>query len=120
MSQYIPEGSFTLTSKNIRSTLYTKSQKRDGKYIPASLDLTNLSSADVANMDGFLVNQTHSGSASGYVPSGSYQKTSDDIVVVLSAECQKRDQTYQESTLVISGLNNVSVSNIDGVLTVDE
>jgi len=119
MSQYIPEGSFKKTSKNIKSTLYAEAQKRDQSWIPASLDLSSLSSAEVTNQDGFLVNSADNGSSSGYVPSGSYTQTSRNVTVVLSAECQKRDQSWQYSTLVISNLENVSISNIDGVLTVD-
>ncbi|WP_440874905.1 CVNH domain-containing protein [Thalassotalea sp. PLHSN55] len=119
MSQYIPEGSYSKTSKNVRATLYAEAQKRDQSWIPASLDISHLNAAEVTNLDGFLVNSGGNGSMSGYVPSGSYAKTSRNITVVLSAECQKRDQSWQYSTLVISDLENVSISNIDGVLTVD-
>ncbi|NMH63912.1 cyanovirin [Shewanella salipaludis] len=119
MSQYVPEGSFTRTSRNIKSTLYAQAQKRDQSWIPAGLDITNLNSAEVTNLDGFLVNTGNHGAPSGYVPSGSYTKTSREITVILSAECQKRDQSWQYSTLVISNLENVSISNIDGVLTLD-
>jgi len=120
MSQYIPEGSYTKTSRNVRSNLYAEAQKRDQSWIPAGLDISQLNSADVTNFDGYLVNSDGKGSSSGYVPGGSYSKTSRNITVVLSAECQKRDQSWQYSTLVISGRTNVTISNIDGVLTVDK
>lgn len=127
MSQYIPEGSYTKTSRNVRSNLYAQAQmhrlkkeiKADQSWIPAGLDISQLNSADVTNFDGYLVNSDGKGSSSGYVPGGSYSKTSRNITVVLSAECQKRDQSWQYSTLVISGLTNVTISNIDGVLTVN-
>jgi hypothetical protein len=119
MEQYVPNGSYDKTSRNIKSTIYASSQKRDQSWIPAGLDLTSLNSADIANLDGVLVNMTNSGSSTGYVPGGSYKKTSKDITVILSAECQKIDQTWQYSSLNITNLGNVKIANIDGVLTVE-
>jgi len=119
MSTFIPHGSYTKTTKNITSTLFCQAQKRDQAFIAAGMDLSNLSSANVENLDGFLVNQS-GGTQNGYVPGGSYSKTSRGMQVILAGNAQKRDQSWQWSTLDITGLPiGKTVSNIDGVLTVD-
>jgi hypothetical protein len=120
MGKFVPTGSYSKTSKNIKSTLYDSSQKRNQSWIPAGLDLTALAEANIENLDGFLVNQAGSASGNGYVPGGSYTQTSKGEVVILSADCQKRDQSWQYSTLDITHLAaGKTLSNIDGVLTVD-
>ena len=120
MSTFIPTGSYTKTSKSIKSTLFCQSRKRDQATIPAELDLTSLSQANIENLDGYLVNQSGSATSKGYIPGGSYTITSTGETVILSAECQKRDQSWQYSTLNISNLApGKTLSNIDGVLTVD-
>src|SRR6185503_5070582 len=119
MSTFVPSGSFAKTTQNITSTLFCQAQKRDQAWIGAGMDLTNLSAANVDNLDGFLVNQS-GGTHNGYVPGGSYAKTSRGMQVILAGNAQKRDQSFQWSTLDITGLPaGKTVSNIDGVLTVD-
>jgi|ERR1700761_3148436 len=120
MSKFIPTGSYTKTSKNIQSSLYCTSQKRNQSWIAAGFNLTSLNEANLENLDGFLVNQPGSAGGNGYVPGGSYTITSKGESVILSAECQKRDQSWQYSTLDITHLApGKTLSNIDGVLTVD-
>lgn len=120
MSKFVPTGSYTKTSKDIKVTLYCHAQKRNQSWIPAGYDLTSLTSANIENLDGFLVNQGGDAHANGYVPGGSYTITSKDMTVIMSAQCQKRDQSWQYSTLDITHLaTNKTLSNIDGVLTVD-
>ena len=119
MSTFVPPGSYSKTTQNITSTLFCQAQKRDQAFIGAGMDLTNLSSANVENLDGFLVNQS-GGTQNGYVPSGSYAKTSRGMQVILAGHAQKRDQSWQWSTLDITALPaGKTVSNIDGVLTID-
>jgi hypothetical protein len=119
MGNFVPTGSFTKTTKNATSTLFCEAQKRDQGWIGAGLDLTNLTSANVENLDGFLVNQT-GGMQNGYVPTGSYTHTSRKMQVILAGNAQKRDQSWQWSTLDITALPaGKTISNIDGVLTVD-
>lgn len=120
MGNFIPTGSYTKTSKAIKSSLYGSAQKRDQAWIAAGLDLTTLQGANIENLDGFLVNQSGSAPAIGYVPGGSYTITTKGQTVILSADCQKRDQSWQYSTLDITHLPvGKTLSNIDGVLTVD-
>ncbi len=119
MTPFVPTGSYTKTTKNITSTLFCQAQKRDQSWIGAGLDMTTLSAANVENLDGFLVNQP-SGTHSGFLPGGSYAKTSRSMQVILAGNAQKRDQSWQWSTLDITNLPaGKTVSNIDGVLTVD-
>jgi len=119
MSTFVPPGSYSKTTQNITSTLFCEAQKRDQAFIGAGLNLTNLSSANVENLDGFLVNQS-GGTQNGYVPGGSYTKTSRGMQVILAGNAQKRDQSWQWSTLDITALPaGKTVSNIDGVLKID-
>jgi hypothetical protein len=119
MSSFVPSGSCSTTTQNITSTLFCEAQKRDQAWISAGMDLTKLSSANLENLDGFLVNQS-GGTPNGYIPGGSYTKTSRAMQVILAGNAQKRDQSYQWSTLDITNLPaGKTVSNIDGVLTVD-
>jgi hypothetical protein len=119
MSAFVPPGSYSKTTKNISSTLYCQAQKRDQSWIDAGLNLTQLTAANVENLDGFLVNQSGGGNGS-YVPGGSYARTSRNMQVILAGLAQKRDQSWQWSTLDITHLPaGKTVSNIDGVLTVD-
>ena len=112
-------GSYTKTTQNITSTLFCQAQKRDQAWIGASLDLTNLPTANVENLDGFLFNQS-GGTQNGYVPIGSYTKTSRGMQVILAGNAQKRDLSWQWSTLDITALPaGKTVANIDGVLTVE-
>lgn len=119
MSTFIPQGSYSKTTKDISSNLFCQAQKRDQSWIGAGLDLTSLTSANVENLDGFLVNQS-GGAQNGYVPTGSYAQTSRGMQVILAGNAQKRDQSWQRSTLDITNLPaGKTISNIDGVLTVD-
>lgn len=120
MSAFIPEGSYTKTSRNIESNLYCQAQKRDQSWICAGYNLTNSHAVNLENLDGFLVNESGEGKQNDYIPGGSYLKTSKGMQTILSAFCQKRDQTWQVSTLDITDLGmGQTLSNIDGVLTVD-
>jgi hypothetical protein len=54
------------------------------------------------------------------VPGGSYAQTSRGMQVILAGNAQKRDQSFQWSTLDITSLPvGKTISNIDGVLTID-
>jgi hypothetical protein len=121
MTSFVPQGSYTKTTKDVSSNLYCQAQKRDQNWVDAGLNLTTLTAANVENLDGHLVNQSGgSGPNGGYIPGGSYAKTSRNMQVILSGYAQKRDQSWQWSTLDISHLApGKTVSNIDGVLTVD-
>jgi hypothetical protein len=117
---FVPNGSYKFTSTGITSTLQCLAQKIDQSWVPASFDLTNVAVADLANMNGVLVNGNTSPAPNGYLPGGSYQLTSQDCKVILSANCQKEDGTWQQSQLDITNLPlSQTISNINGVLTPD-
>jgi hypothetical protein len=116
MGPYVPNGSYRQTSREIKVTLSAECQKIDGSWQLTTFDLTEIGYVELENNDGTL---TVSGPASptpGYVPGGSYQQTSRNIKVTLSAQCQKIDGSWQPSALNITNLNNADVENQNGVL----
>lgn len=120
MSTFIPGGSYKQTSQKVKSSLFCEAQKRDQSWISAGFDLTDANSVSLSNMDGLLVADSGTAEQNNYVPGGSYSRTSRNEQVILSAYCQKRDQSWQWSTLDITSLSKgATISNIDGVLTVD-
>jgi hypothetical protein len=117
MGEYVPNGSYKKTSRNIKVTLSAECQKQDGIWQPSTLDITDLNQPTVENDNGTL--KSVSIPRGGYVPTGSYQETSRNIKVILTAECQKQDGTWQPSTLDITNLAyGVDVANNNGQLTV--
>lgn len=116
---FVPNGSYKFTSTSIQTVLTCQAQKIDQSWIPASFDLTGLVFANLANMNGVLENESGSAAATGYMPGGSYALTCQGMKVTLSANCRKRDGTWQKSTLDITTLSvDATIENIDGVLTV--
>ncbi len=119
MRDFLPPGSYQLQARNARTTLFCVARKRNGSWIPASLDLTHLDETNVANEDGHLVNLDGDTGRQGYLPNGSYLQSSTDLRVILSALCQRIDQSWQWSTLDITDLDSAAIlSLVDGVLTV--
>jgi hypothetical protein len=120
MGVFAPEGNYKKSSRDVRSTLYCVAAKQDGNWIPASMDLTHLEEANIANHDGYLVNLRGNAGRKGFLPKGEYLSTSRDCFVILSALCQTSDRGWRWSTLDITQLKySISLSNVDGVLTVD-
>ena len=120
MSNRIPSGSYQLTSKEIIAHLYCEAQKRDQSWIPAGYSMPHKGDLNIANIDGHLINEPGDAPTDSYVPGGCYLLTTKSRTVILSALCQKIDQSWQWSGLNITNLNlNATISNIDGVLTVD-
>ncbi|MCU0436110.1 MAG: hypothetical protein MUC87_21820 [Bacteroidia bacterium] len=116
---FVPNGTYKFTSKNVQSVLMGEAQKIDQSWVPASFDLTNLTFANLANMNGELVNANTPTAPAGYLPGGSYLLTSRNMRVILMANCQKIDGSWQRSQLDITTLSvNATINNINGVLTV--
>jgi hypothetical protein len=121
MRDFLPGGSYKTQGRNVRSTLYCLAQKRDGGWVPASLDLTYLDEANVANEDGHLVNLDGDLGQEGYLPRGSYLQDTKEWQVILSALCQKSDLTWQWSTIEITDFAySDTLSLVDGVLVRDD
>jgi hypothetical protein len=121
MTEFLPAGTYRSQGRDIRSTLYCMARKRNGDWIPASLDLTYLEEANVANEDGHLVNLNGDVGQQGFVPEGSYLHSTKDRQVILSALCQRDDQVWQWSTIEITYLEYAdTLSLVDGVLVRDD
>ncbi|HEX2900300.1 MAG TPA: hypothetical protein VHS96_11335 [Bacteroidia bacterium] len=105
----------------MRSTLYCKARKRNGEWVPASIDLTHLEEANVSNEDGHLVNLGGDIGQQGYLPLGSYLDSTREWQSVLSALCQRNDQRWQWCTLEITKMQLIeTLSLVDGVLVRDD
>jgi GH18 family chitinase len=115
MGNYVPGGSYSKTCKNIKVTLTCEAQKIDQTWVDASLDITSLSNADIANINGTLENQG-TVATTNYVPGGSYSKTCKNIKVTLDCEAKKIDQTWVDASLDITSLSNADIANINGTL----
>lgn len=108
-----------MQARDVRTMLYCIAQKRNGLWIPASLDITHLEETNVANEDGHLVNLDGDAGREGYLPKGTFLLTSAEHRVILSALCQKHDLSWQWSTIDITKLENAAIlSLVDGVLTI--
>lgn len=120
MGTYVPDGSYTQTSRNQTVVLSAECQKEDGTWVASEFDITNLDGTGFENIDGVLtdIGSTPIDYENPYIPNGSYKLTSRNIKVTLSAECQKIDGTWQQSSLDIADFNlvNVDIANIDGAL----
>ena len=114
---FVPAGSYSKTCNNIVVTLHAKAQKIDGSWVPAALNITELQSADIENIDGVLRNVGLGGIPAGFVPEGSYTKTCQDIQVVLTCQAQKLDGSWVPTAFVLTDIARPgNLANIDGKL----
>lgn len=122
MTGFIPEGSYKKTSQNIYVNLYCDAQKADQSWTTASYPLCALNepNAGLVNWNGSLAPEEGSYPDKGFIPSGSYAATCKNIKVVLTAECQKKDGSWQFSTLDITNYDysQGDIANMDGVLKI--
>ncbi len=120
MGNFLPNGSYQKTSRNVRATLYCQAQKKDGSWIPASLDLTHLVEPNVVNENGHLHDQAGNVKRNGYLPGGSYHASTQSQCVILSALCKAGKHDWLWSTLDITNFSlTATLSNINGTLHVD-
>jgi hypothetical protein len=120
MRDFLPAGTYPSHARDVRTTLYCIARKRNGAWIPASLDLTHLEETNIVNADGHLVNDKGDAGRKGFLPLGEYLESSDSHRVILSALCQKHNESWQWSTIDITNFNSdTTLSLVDGVLTVD-
>jgi len=121
MSRFIPAGSYQKTASQINSNLYGKARRRDQSWIASGFNISNLSGG-LVNWDGALQTETDSLPTTGFVPNGSYQKTTENISVALTAYCQKRDGSWQWASLDITNYKqgDGDIANIDGELKIQK
>jgi hypothetical protein len=119
MSRFVPQGSYLQSASNVNVHLYAKSQRRDQSWIASGADITGLTGG-LVNWDGFLQPENDPLPAEGFVPNGSYRKTTENVSVVLAAYCRRIDGSWQWSTLDITNYmpTNGDIANIDGSLMI--
>jgi len=119
MSRFVPQGSYLQSSSQVNVNLYGKAQRRDQSWIASGANITNLSGG-LVNLDGSLQPENDPAPSAGYVPNGSYSKTTENVSVALSAYCRKIDGSWQWATLDISRYTPAlgDIANINGELVV--
>lgn len=129
--QYVPSGSYQLTSSNITITISANCEQTGGAMVPSTISYPATQAAnmvDISNQEGVLTiaggngNQPNPTNNLGeYVPAGSYQLTSDNISVTISAQCEQTGGAMVPSTITYTTnqVANISdIANIEGVLTI--
>jgi hypothetical protein len=121
MSRFVPQGSYLQSSAQVNVNLYGKSQRRDQSWVASGANITALSGG-LVNLDGSLQPENDPLPNSGYIPNGSYQKTTEGLSTVLSAYCRKIDGSWQWATLDITKYlsANGDIANINGELIVQK
>jgi len=134
LGPYAPLGSYRDSTTDIRVTLSARCKTWSGAYTDAKLDITMLRAVDLANVGGVLTPGATPPSFEAlarydadkqrrglgdFVPNGSFLESSEEIGVVLSGNCKKKNNDVVPSTLDVSALAlpTTYVENIDGVLT---
>lgn len=131
-NQYVPAGSYLLTSKDVEVSINAISTCVDGTHNPNAAVTYPATEApsigDIINENGNLVvgggdgNKANPTNQFGeFVPAGSYQLTSIGIHVTIQAKCQKIDGTWVNSVPVRFTTEDAAqladISNMDGQLT---
>jgi|GEM_PF-5748202 len=127
-NQYVADGSYAATSRNVRITIAADCLKANGRDLnPSKVTYTAPDAAtiaDITNDDGELVlvrcdhptSNAHN-RLGRFVPAGSFQASSKNIVVTVEAECLKVDQTYHLSHVWFhaeAAKNIADIANVDG------
>jgi Beta-1,3-glucanase len=131
-NQYIPAGSYQLTSTDITVTINATCQTETGLRIqsPALAYTSEAANSigDITNVNGTLIIGQGNGSTPNptnllgqYVPAGSYQLTSTNITVTINASCETEAGTWVQSPPLVytsqEAANFKDIININGTLT---
>lgn len=131
-NQYVPAGSYQLTSQDIEVSINAKCVAVNGAENPnAAVTFPATEAAhigDIINNDGNLIVGGGDGSTPNptnqfgeFVPAGSYQLSSSGIEVTVQAKCRKVDGSWVQSEpvryLATDAAQLNDISNQDGVLT---
>jgi len=121
MSRFVPQCSYLQSASQVNVNLYGKAQRRDQSWIATGANITNLSGG-LVNLDGSLQPESDPVPNALYIPNCSYQKTTENVSVALSAYCRKIDGSWQWATLDISKYTPASgdIANINGELVVQK
>lgn len=129
-NQYIPKGSYLITSRNISITITANCRQSNGNIIPSNLSFSQeeaLKIRDIANIEGKLTifssdspEPNPTTNLGPYVPAGSYQLTSENVTITLSATCEQTGGNWIQSQPLKYTSNEASnfrdIANIEGNL----
>ena len=131
-NQYVPAGSYQLTSRNVEISVNARATRVDGSVNDNAAVTYSATEAantgDITNENGTLVVGGGNGKTPNptnqfgeFVPAGSYQLSSTAIIVTVQAECRTIDGTWVQSVPVRYTTDEAAqladISNQDGVLT---
>lgn len=128
--QYVPEGSYQQTSADVTIEIQAQCRSQSGAMQSSSLKYTSaqaFSIGDISNDNGVLtiipgdanIQNTNNG-LGAYVPAGSYQGSSSNVTVTLTANCLNCQNQSVASSLTYTSSEAASFSDIEnnnGVLT---
>lgn len=127
-NQYVPGGSYLLSSNNIRISINANCKNAQGCYVSSRLTYSieeALSIGDIINNEGILAITmgAHNNTINKYnefLPVGSYQLLSKDITVTLIAKCKDAEGNWEYSTPItfyaIDAFQIKDISNRNGQL----
>ncbi|WP_207429034.1 hypothetical protein [Pedobacter sp. SYSU D00535] len=122
-TKFIPAGSYLYTASDVAVTLKASCKNLTNQKVDSSLDVSGLSTkALIKNKNGVLqFDGLGTQFSNSYAPLGSYTLSCEGIKVVLSANCKNISGDTVKSTLDITDLPaGKTISNINGVLTIDK
>jgi hypothetical protein len=129
-NQYIPKGSYLITSRSVSVTINASCRQSNGNVVPSSLSFSQEEASkirDIANIEGKLTVFTSDSpepnpttNLGPYVPAGSYQLSSDNVTVIIDAVCEQTGGNWVQSqplefTSELAS-NFRDIANIEGTL----
>lgn len=130
-NQYVPAGSYQLTSRDVQITINASCEQTGGNLVqspPLTFTLAEAASiGDIANMEGTLTRQpgnegtpNPTNNYGQFVPAGSYQRTSSNITITINASCEQTGGNWVESPPLTftaeAGKSLRDISNREGTL----
>ena len=128
-NQYIPAGSYQITCSNIRISLSAECVLPNGRVVPSELNFTQKDTktiGDIANLNGVLTIVPGNGSYPNsehklgpFFPAGTYQSSTGDVKITLSADCLQNGGGSIQSWLNYDTSTNIKdIYNDNGTLKI--
>lgn len=114
-SGYMPAGNFYQTCKDPKLTLSAQLKNDKGYGVEQTMDITKAQNLNLNNVNGTFQNAGN-GQVTGFVPTGSYLKSSSGTKVVLSCQAQSMDGGWNDTSIELTNLDNPYIQNINGQL----
>lgn len=122
VAQYVPQGSYQQTSSEITIELQAQCRNESGDLVSSSLTYTTTQAygiGDISNDNGVLTIVpgnaeifNSNNTLGSYIPAGSYQGSSTDISLTISANCLNDNQQSVPSSLTYAASEAASFENI--------